>query len=57
MAEIKGNEKAGWTAAAAAAAGLPFTLGFKMPAEKHTQDKASDKHRDKEDRRPTKDDQ
>ena len=56
MAEVKGGEKVGW-AAAAAAAGLPFTLGFKvLPAEKHTQDKTPDKHRDKEDRRPTKDD-
>lgn len=52
MAETKGSEKAGW----AAAASLPFTLGFKIPAEKHTQDKAQDKNRDKEDRRPTKDD-
>ncbi|XP_045119065.1 E3 ubiquitin-protein ligase TRIM37-like isoform X3 [Portunus trituberculatus] len=53
MAETKGSEKVGW---AAAAAGLPFALGFKMPAEKHTQDKAQDKGRDKDDsRRPTKD--
>lgn len=55
MAETKGGEKVGWVAAAAAA-GLPFALGFKVPAEKYTQDKTSDKHRDKEDRRPTKDD-
>lgn len=53
MAETKGSEKVGW---AAAAAGLPFALGFKMPAEKHTPDKAQDKGRDKDDsRRPTKD--
>ncbi|KAK8739176.1 hypothetical protein OTU49_003513 [Cherax quadricarinatus] len=53
MAETKGSEKGSW---AAAAAGLPFTLGFKVPAEKHTQDKAQDKSRDKDDKRPTKDD-
>ena len=53
MAETKGSEKVGW---AAAAAGLPFALGFKMPSERHTQDKAQDKSRDKDDsRRPTKD--
>ncbi|KAG0695213.1 E3 ubiquitin-protein ligase TRIM37 [Chionoecetes opilio] len=53
MAETKGSEKVGW---AAAAAGFPFALGFKMPTEKHTQDKAQDKGRDKDDtRRPTKD--
>ena len=53
MAETKGSEKVGW---AAAAAGFPFALGFKVPAEKHTQDKAQDKTRDKDDaRRPTKD--
>ncbi|XP_050691844.1 E3 ubiquitin-protein ligase TRIM37-like isoform X3 [Eriocheir sinensis] len=53
MAETKGSEKVGW---AAAAAGFPFALGFKVPAEKHTQDKAQDKARDKDDaRRPTKD--
>lgn len=55
MAEIKGSEKAGW---AAAAAGLPFAFGFgfKVSAEKHTQDKTTqDKSQHKDDRRPTKD--